>query len=278
MEIKVDEIKDLAPIKFNYEDVKNWVTQKAKEYKSLIYTEETITEAKTDRATLNKLAKAINDEKIRVKKEVLKPFEDFESKCKELQGIIVDASNSIDTQVKAFEEKEQNEKKEKIKEIFDSYVGIYKNVINFDMIFNQKWLNKSYTMKKITEDINHIMVKASEDMDVLKNQIEDENILKQVQTFYFPRIADPNCLSQSLQYGMNIIEENKKLDELKKVKEEKEQKEVDTVRLDKPIIIDRNNSNEELQQIDFRVWVTQNQKEKIRDFLIENKISYGKVD
>lgn len=278
MEIKVDEIKDLAPIKFNYEDVKNWVTQKAKEYKSLIYTEETITEAKTDRATLNKLAKAINDEKIRVKKEVLKPFEDFESKCKELQGIIVDASNSIDTQVKAFEEKEQNEKKEKIKEIFDSYVGIYKNVINFDMIFNQKWLNKSYTMKKITEDINHIMVKASEDMDVLKNQIEDENILKQVQSFYFPRIADPNCLSQSLQYGMNIIEENKKLDELKKVKEEKEQKEVDTVRLDKPIIIDRNNSNEELQQIDFRVWVTQNQKEKIRDFLIENKISYGKVD
>lgn len=278
MEIKVDEIKDLAPIKFNYEDVKNWVTQKAKEYKSLIYTEETITEAKTDRATLNKLAKAINDEKIRVKKEVLKPFEDFESKCKELQGIIVDASNSIDTQVKAFEEKEQNEKKEKIKEIFDSYVGIYKNVINFDMIFNPKWLNKSYTMKKITEDINHIMVKASEDMDVLKNQIEDENILKQVQTFYFPRIADPNCLSQSLQYGMNIIEENKKLDELKKVKEEKEQKEVDTVRLDKPIIIDRNNSNEELQQIDFRVWVTQEQKEKIRDFLIANKISYGKVD
>lgn len=278
MEIKVDEIKDLAPIKFNYEDVKNWVTQKAKEYKSLIYTEETITEAKTDRATLNKLAKAINDEKIRVKKEVLKPFEDFESKCKELQGIIVDASNSIDTQVKAFEEKEQNEKKEKIKEIFDSYVGIYKNVINFDMIFNPKWLNKSYTMKKITEDINHIMVKASEDMDVLKNQIEDENILKQVQTFYFPRIADPNCLSQSLQYGMNIIEENKKFDELKKVKEEKEQKEVDTVRLDKPIIIDRNNSNEELQQIDFRVWVTQEQKEKIRDFLIANKISYGKVD
>lgn len=278
MEIKVDEIKDLAPIKFNYEDVKNWVTQKAKEYKSLIYTEETITEAKTDRATLNKLAKAINDEKIRVKKEVLKPFEDFESKCKELQGIIVDASNSIDTQVKAFEEKEQNEKKEKIKEIFDSYVGIYKNVINFDMIFNSKWLNKSYTMKKITEDINHIMVKASEDMDVLKNQIEDENILKQVQTFYFPRIADPNCLSQSLQYGMNIIEGNKKLDELKKVKEEKEQKEVDTVRLGKPIIIDRNNSNEELQQIDFRVWVTQEQKEKIRDFLIANKISYGKVD
>ena len=69
--------------------------------------EEIITTAKSDRATLNKVAKAINDEKIRIKKEVLKPFEDFENKCKELQSIITDASNSIDTQEKAFEEKEQ---------------------------------------------------------------------------------------------------------------------------------------------------------------------------
>lgn len=117
MELKVEEIKSLAPIQFNYEDIKKWVTEKAKEYKSVVYTEETITAAKTDRATLNKVAKAINDEKIRIKKEVLKPFEDFENKCKELQGIITDASSSIDTQVKAFEEKEQNEKREQIKAI-----------------------------------------------------------------------------------------------------------------------------------------------------------------
>ena len=103
MELKVEEIKALAPIQFNYEDIKKWITEKAKEYKSMVYTEETITNAKSDRATLNKVAKALNDEKIRIKKEVLKPFEDFESKCKELQGIITDASNSIDIQVKAFE-------------------------------------------------------------------------------------------------------------------------------------------------------------------------------
>lgn len=277
MELKVEEIKALAPVQFNYEELKKWVTEKAEEYKNIVYTPETIVLAKQDRATLNKVSTAINNEKKRIKNELLKPYEDFERKCKELMSIVDDASNTIDKQVKEFELKEQTEKEEKIKEIFDSYVGIYKNVINFDMIFNPKWLNKSYTMKKITEDINHIIVKASEDMDVLKNQIKDENILKQVQAFYFPRIADPNCLSQSLQYGMNIIEENKKLDELKKVQEEKEPKEVDTVILDKPIIINSNN-NEGLQQIDFRVWVTQEQKEKIRDFLIANKISYGKVD
>ena len=193
MELKVEEIKSLAPIQFNYEDIKKWVTEKAKEYKSVVYTEETITAAKTDRSTLNKVAKAINDEKIRIKKEVLKPFEDFENKCKELQGIITDASSSIDAQVKSFEEKEQNEKRERIKTIFDAYIGDYKDLIIFDSIFNPRWLNKTYTMKKIEEEINRLVVKTSDDMKVLKGQINDEVILKQVQAFYFSHIADSDC-------------------------------------------------------------------------------------
>lgn len=270
MELKVEEIKSLAPIKFNYEDIKKWVTEKAKEYKSIVYTEETLTAAKTDRATLNKVAKAINDEKIRIKKEVLKPFEDFENKCKELQGIITDASNSIDVQVKAFEEKEQNEKKEQIKSVFDAYIGDYKDLILFDLIFNPRWLNKTYTMKKIEEEINHLIVKTSDDMKVLEGQINDEIILKQVQAFYFSHIADADCLSSSLKYGMNVIESNKKLEELKQQQEAR--KEV------KATSVQQAPRQEELQVIDFRVWVTQEQKMKIRDFLIQNNIKYGKVD
>lgn len=269
MELKVEEIKSLAPIQFNYEDIKKWVTEKAKEYKSLVYTEETIATAKTDRATLNKVAKAINDEKIRIKKEVLKPFEDFENKCKELQGIITDASGSIDAQVKAFEEKEQNEKKVAIKSVFDAYIGDYKDLIMFDLIFNQRWLNKTYTMKKIEEEINHLVVKTSDDIKVLEGQIKDEIILKQVQAFYFSHIADSDCLSSSLKYGMNVIENNKKLEELKQQQEAR--KEVKA-----PIV--EQTVQEKLQVVDFRVWVTQEQKMKIRDFLIQNNIKYGKVD
>lgn len=270
MELKVEEIKSLAPIQFNYEDIKKWVTEKAKEYKSVVYTEETITAAKTDRATLNKVAKAINDEKIRIKKEVLKPFEDFENKCKELQGIITDASSSIDAQVKAFEEKEQNEKREQIKAVFDAYIGDFKELIDFEKIFNPRWLNKTYTMKKIEEEINHLIVKTSDDMKVLEGQIKDEVILKQVQAFYFSHIAESDCLSSSLKYGMNVIESNKKLEELKQQQEAR--KEV------KAIPAQQDPIKEELQVIDFRVWVTQEQKMKIRDFLIQNNIKYGKVD
>ena len=67
MELKVEEIKALAPIKFNYEDIKNWVTEKSNEYKKMVYTPETMSLAKQDRATLNKVSEAINNEKKRIK-------------------------------------------------------------------------------------------------------------------------------------------------------------------------------------------------------------------
>ena len=108
-------------------------------------------------------------------------------------------------------------------------------------------------------------------MKVLKGQINDEVILKQVQAFYFSHIADSDCLSGSLKYGMNVIESNRKLEELKQQQETKK-------RVQAPSIAQETNIQEQLQVIDFRVWVTQEQKMKIRDFLIQNNIKYGKVD
>ncbi len=68
MELQVSEIKALEPIKFNYEELKTQIATKLENYKNLVYTEDNIKEAKADRANLNKLAKALNDEKIRIKK------------------------------------------------------------------------------------------------------------------------------------------------------------------------------------------------------------------
>ena len=129
MELKVEEIKSLEPVKFNYEDIKRWVTEKTSEYKNIVYTPETIPLAKQDRATLNKVSDAINNEKKRIKNELLKPYVDFENKCKELMAIVDDASKTIDKQVKEFELKEQAEKEQQIKAIFDENIGDYKELI-----------------------------------------------------------------------------------------------------------------------------------------------------
>lgn len=273
MELKVEEIKSLAPIQFNYEDIKKWVTEKAKEYKSVIYTQETITTAKSDRATLNKVAKAINDEKIRIKKEVLKPFEDFENKCKELQSIITDASNSIDTQVKAFEEKEQNEKKEQIKAVFDAYVGDYKELINFDTIFNPRWLNKTYTMKKIEDEINHLIVKTNDDLKVIDSQITNESINQAVKNYYFKNIADSSVLGNALQEGMRLDESNKKLEELKKAQEERKQPEVVANKTE----VIPGEQNNKIVTVKFEVTTTIEKLHLLHDFVVKNDIEIKKI-
>lgn len=279
MELKVDGIKELEPIKFNYEEIKNWVIEKSKEYKSIVYTEDTIENAKTDRATLNKVTKAINDEKIRLKKEVLKPFEDFEKKCKELQGIMIEATNSIDSQIKSFEEKEQNKKREKIKEIFNTYIGDFKDLIRFETIFNSRWLNKTYSIKNIEEEIKHIVVKTNNDFEVIDGQIKDEVINKQVKAYYFKNIAEPTVLGNSLQEGLKIVEANKKLEEFKKQQEIKAEKvKVDTEKVEVAENNEITETKETKETIDFRVWVTNEQKMKLREFLIQNNIKYGKVD
>lgn len=268
MELKVEEIKALEPIKFNYEDIKKWVTEKANDYKSLVYTQEEISVAKSDRATLNKVAKALNDEKIRIKKELLKPFEDFESKCKELQGIIADASNSIDVQIKSFEEKEQNEKKEQIKAVFDAYVGDFKDLIDFDKIFNPRWLNKTYTMKKIEEEINHFIVKADTDLNVIDGQFKDETVNKSAKMEYFENINNPNVLTLAILKGNSIIENNKKLEELKKVQEERNVPKTQAeVKLE----------HKSIMTIDFRVIATKEEFLKLKEFLETNNIDYRRI-
>ena len=272
MELKVEEIKALAPIQFNYEDIKKWITEKAKEYKSMVYTEETITNAKSDRATLNKVAKALNDEKIRIKKEVLKPFEDFESKCKELQGIITDASNSIDIQVKAFETKEQEEKKKQIEDLFNTYIGDFKELIIFEQIFNQRWLNKTYTIKKIEDEIKHLIAKTTTDLKVIDAQIQDESINKSVKNYYFNNITDPSILGNSLQEGMKIDENNKKLEQLRNT--QKATSEEQNIKENSEKITNIVSKTENLIQIDFRVITTKEKFMKLKEFLEINEIDY----
>ena len=196
MEIKVSEIQALTPVLItNYEELKKELTEKTDLYKNIVYSEENIKDAKTDRANLNKLEKAINDEKIRIKNVFLKPYEDFESKCKELMALVKEASTNIDKQIKDFESKQDDEKKTMIKDIFDGYVGEFKELINFDVVFDPKWLNKTCSYKKIEEDINHIITKTKLDMETINGQISDDNVRKQVIGFYFRNINNPSILS-----------------------------------------------------------------------------------
>lgn len=281
MEIKVDEIKALEPIKFNYEELKNELSEKVKVYETAVYSEENIAIAKQDRANLKKLSKAINDEKIRVKNKILEPYHPIEQQFLELISIADKAANNIDTQVKDFEEKEKINKKAEIKKYFDEEVGHFKDVILFDKIFETRWLNKTTSMKSVQADIDHIFSRTSTDLMTLESTIANKEIQKQCIAFYFENITNPSVLGLAIQKARDIEEKEKKINELKSIQNNQNiTNDIQNTTKSKQNLTNSTlkvTEDEELQILDFRVHVTQRQKFALKEFLKSNNIRFEPV-
>lgn len=265
MEIKVSEIQALTPVLItNYDELRNQLVEKVNTYKNMVYSDDNMKQAKTDRAALNKLKKAIADERKRVKDMLLDPYTDFENKCKELEAIVDEASKNIDAQVKAFEEKEDGEKLMRIVNYYTSVVGEYNNLIDFDLIFDKRWLNKTYSMANIEQDIFHIITKTKTDMQTIDGQISDGTLRTQVKDFYFKNMNNPSVLSLALQEGKRIEEANKEINKV----------EISTK------IADEEQENEEnyLIVFNFRAYIkTKEQLDNLKKCLVENKIKVKQI-
>ncbi len=171
MELKVKEVSIPKNITFNYEKLKQELTDKVSMYESLVYTDENIKEAKADRANLNKLKKALNDERIRREKEYMQPFNDFKSKINEIISIIDKPVQLIDKQIKTYDEKLKADKENEIMEYWKSEVDAdhIPDGMTIDAIFDTKWLNASVSMKVVKEAINTAVDKFKTDMETLSN-------------------------------------------------------------------------------------------------------------
>lgn len=162
MELKINEIAIPQPITFNYQDLKKELTAKVEEYKTIAYTEEQIAYAKKDRANLNALKKALNDERIKQEREYMKPFEGFKAQIKELCSIIDAGSSTIDQQIKAIEEEQKKAKADAIKQIWENRGADEWMIRNED-----KWLNASVSLKTIETAIAEHLLKIQKDLDTL---------------------------------------------------------------------------------------------------------------
>lgn len=152
MELKVNEIQVPEKIEFNFEELKAELMQKTELYATVVYTDDQIKQAKADRANLNKLKKAINDERIRREREYMKPFTEFKAQIAEILGIIDKPIAVIDRQIKEAEEKEQTEKKAKIEELFGGLPN-KPEWLTLAQIWDARWMNKGTTFRMIEENM-----------------------------------------------------------------------------------------------------------------------------
>ncbi|MCI9247470.1 MAG: DUF1351 domain-containing protein [Clostridia bacterium] len=275
MELKTSEVQEIAPVTFNFEELKKELTEKSKYYATAVYTEDTITTAKQDRANLNKLVKAVDDEKKRVKNIIMKPYTTFETQCKELMEIVKNAVENIDSQIKSFEDKKKQEKIQQVIQYFFDHVGIYDGLINFDIIYNDRWENVTYEMKTIQQEIDHIIAKAKTDLMVINSNVINEETNKQVTDFYFKNINKSDCLGLALNEAKTIEATKSRITEMKK----QEEKKATAEQAKQTIIPESEQSKEKMQlyELRFKVAVTKEQMSMLKEFFISNKIRFERI-
>jgi len=167
MELRIEPYSTPEKIIFNYEELKGMLLEKAEHYASIVYNEDQIKDAKADRANLNRLKKALNDERLKREREYMESFNVFKAQINEIIGIIDKPASIIDRQVKAFEESQKEEKLANIMAYWES-----KDVpleIKPELVFDEKWLNASVKMSTIQKAIDERLAQIASDLSVIED-------------------------------------------------------------------------------------------------------------
>lgn len=222
--LKTDLQKTLPDvIDFNFEQIKSELSEKLITYKNLVVTEDSIKTGKEERAKLNKLSTALDDKRKEIKKQYLAPFEDFEKKCKELTGMISQASAAIDSQVKAFENAEKEDKRKAIELFYRDNIRDLIDLLPLQSIWQDKWLNKSVSLMSVTQEIMEIINRTKNDIGIIKAMnLECETIVLDT---YLKRLNMSDALAEKNRYE----ERQKQLAELAALEKQNHVESVKTV-------------------------------------------------
>lgn len=283
MNLKIEEYQLPAEIQFNFDEIKLEISEKLKKFENLVYTDDQVKDAKSDRASLNKLKKALQDEKVRRKKEYLKPFEDFENKINEIIKLIDAPVSLIDSQVKEFEEKKKADKRIEIGAFWETTE--HPEWLTLAKIFDERWLNASYSMKQIKEDINGWIEKLNSDLETLQ-QLEDFSF-EAIETY--KRSLD---LNQAIAEGKRLVDIQKRKEEEARRKAEllEAQKQAEQAQIQatgalkeeaEEIDAEAEKAEETAQSggmwLSFSAYLTVEQALKLKEFFNENEIQFKKI-
>lgn len=163
-------------ITWNFEDLKTALRGEMENYKSLVYTDDAIPEAKKDVAQLRKLKKMVEDRRIEIKNKCLEPYEIIEAQAKELVTLIDEPIDLINQQVKDYEK----EQKEKRKAVIDAYMKDKFSdlpdeieIIAKAKVYDVRWLNATFKVKDWKAAVDSCAEEVKRCVDLLNNT-EDE--------------------------------------------------------------------------------------------------------
>ena len=201
---------EVGKINFNaYEHIKNKALNLSENLKKVEVSDENIKESKKLIAEVNKDVKKLEDYRIKVKKEILKPYNNFEIQVKEIVKIVKEADDFVRTQIKKLEDLERENKKALVKEMFEDKLKHYdfNDVITFENFFKESMANKTTSLDKLENELSEWLEQRKMDIGVVKNLGDNEILKEYLESFN---------LAQAIENAKAREEKNKKVEEVMK--------------------------------------------------------------
>lgn len=224
-EIEVLVTQQNGIIECNFEEIKEQLSKEMDFYSNLVFTEDQKTDAKKDVANLRKLKTAIEDKRKEVKKAFLVPYEEFESKVKELTTLIDKPITLINNQINEFEVKQKAEKQEKIKELFAEVIAD-NDFISLQSIYKKEWENVSTSMKSIKADMEEKIFHIKQDLQTIAAFGSDAG--EKARATY---LTNGYNLAPCVQYIQQYEKQKKEIEERERIKKEQEAKRLEEQRI-----------------------------------------------
>ena len=230
------EVTELVPAKVssNIDDLKNFMKIVKQKYEGWIVTEDDIDIAKSERTKLNKLEKKISDERKKIQKKANADIEILIDTLKTYEKEVKGISNFISEQLKGYDEKIREKKKvevqKKINNIFTRNPGL-----KIFLEWNDKWLDKSFTFKKIENEVQKQYDELEKKQDFINSQITKANseieFMITFESMKFLMTEDYNVITEKIESKKNEIKQTEA--NLRQKAEEEKQRAIEEAEIQK---------------------------------------------
>lgn len=204
-------------VEWNYQELKQWLQDGLELYRGRVYDAGQISEAKRDAADLRKLAAAIDGKRKDMKKQYLKPYEEFEKQAKELTGLINEQVEAIAEQIRAYDEESKAAKRAKIEILYANIFGALAQLVPFERLFNLRWLNVTFKLGQIEAELKIRKAAIESALAAIRELGLEPDVEQQVTHVYLETFE----LSRALAEKARIEQERRRLREYQEAQQPK---------------------------------------------------------
>lgn len=162
-------------------------------------------QAKTDRASLNNLVKVVSDKRKQVENDVFAQWIQDKKDIMAVEKTIKAASDKLGVGINDVDNAEKELKRSQIKELWTNMTN---DKYPFNLVFEERYLNKTVKNKEIEESLNNKFLKAEEQLSFIEASLPEDELQAEQVIQLFCKTLD---LSKATEHINEIKEAKAKL-------------------------------------------------------------------